>query len=147
MAAPATWNGIASSAIACFAAIVDVAFGSRYTDLCYGYMAFWRDMLPALDAPHEGFEVETLVHIRARQKRLRVTEVPSFESRRMSGVSNLRTFHDGAIVLQAILRERWRDRRPRFGIATKPGRPVANPPWITTGAEIDLEQIESEQGA
>jgi glycosyltransferase involved in cell wall biosynthesis len=127
--------------------VVDAAFGSRYTDLCYGYIAFWRDVLPALDAPHEGFEVETLLHIRARQKRLRVTEVPSFESRRMSGVSNLRTFHDGAIVLKAILRERWMDRRPRVGSAVKLGRPAANPPWIASGADIDLEQIENEQGA
>jgi glycosyltransferase involved in cell wall biosynthesis len=127
--------------------VVDAAFGARYTDLCYGYMAFWRDVLPALDAPHEGFEVETLVHIRARQKRLLVAEVPSFESRRMSGVSNLRTFHDGAVVLKTILRERWRDRRLRFGIGEMQGRPVANPPWMTRQPEIDLAQVESEQGA
>jgi glycosyltransferase involved in cell wall biosynthesis len=127
--------------------VVGAAFGARYTDLCYGYMAFWRDVLPALDGPHEGFEVETLVHIRARQRRLRVAEVPSFESRRMSGVSNLRTFHDGALVLRAIVREVWRDRRARSDVEAKLGAPVASPPWMSTRPDIDLVQMESEQGA
>jgi glycosyltransferase involved in cell wall biosynthesis len=127
--------------------VVGAAFGARYTDLCYGYMAFWRDMLSALDAPHEGFEVETLVHIRARQERLRVAEVPSFESRRMSGVSNLRTFRDGAVVLKAILRERWRARRPRMGIQALPRALMASPPWLGTSPDIDLVQLDSEQGA
>ena len=110
-------------------------------------MAFWRDVLPALDAPHEGFEVETLVHIRARQKRLRVTEIPSFESRRMSGVSNLRTFRDGAVVFKAIVRERWMDRRPRTGVWPRERRPLATPPWATVSPDIDLVQLEGEPGA
>ena len=126
---------------------VGAAFGGRYTDLCYGYMAFWRDVLPALDAPHEGFEIETLVHIRARQKRLQVSEVPSFESRRMFGVSNLRTFRDGFVVLKAIARERWRDRHPRFRNPAKHGGQVADPPWTTTAPDIDLVRMEREQGA
>ena len=40
-------------------------FGTRYTDLCYGYNAFWRDVLPALDLTCDGFEIETLMNIRA----------------------------------------------------------------------------------
>ena len=27
-------------------ALVNVLFGTRYTDLCYGYNAFWADLLP-----------------------------------------------------------------------------------------------------
>ena len=32
-------------------ALVNVLFGTRYTDLCYGYNAFWADLLPLLDLP------------------------------------------------------------------------------------------------
>ena len=31
--------------------VFNVAFRTRYTDLCYGYNAFWADLLPLLDLP------------------------------------------------------------------------------------------------
>lgn len=31
--------------------LANVLMGTRYTDLCYGYNAFWRDILPALNLP------------------------------------------------------------------------------------------------
>jgi hypothetical protein len=30
-------------------ALVNRTFGTRYTDLCYGYNAFWKRHLPTLD--------------------------------------------------------------------------------------------------
>jgi hypothetical protein len=65
----------------------------------------------------------------------------------MSGVSNLRTFRDGAVVFKAIVRERWMDRRPRVGGRSQRARPLANPPWMTAAPDIDLVQLESEHGA
>ena len=90
--------------------LVRLAFGSGYSDLCYGYFAFWRDVLPCLDGPFTGFEVETMIHIRAVRSGLRIAEVPSFESPRIWGTSNLRTWSDGARVLHAIVGE-WRRNR------------------------------------
>ncbi|HEX4034933.1 MAG TPA: glycosyltransferase family 2 protein [Solirubrobacteraceae bacterium] len=80
-------------------------YGTRYTDLCYGYNAFWRRCLPLLDVDIDGFEVETLLNLRAAKAGLRVTEVASFELARIHGKSNLRTFADGWRVLRTILRE------------------------------------------
>ena len=37
----------------------------------------------------DGFEVETLIHVRVAKAGLRVTEVPSFERSRCYGNSNL----------------------------------------------------------
>jgi hypothetical protein len=37
---------------------------------------------------------------------MHVAEVPSYESARIHGLSNLRTFRDGARVLRIIIRER-----------------------------------------
>ena len=31
--------------------VVNVLFGTRFTDLCYGYNAFWRRVVPTLDLP------------------------------------------------------------------------------------------------
>ncbi len=55
-----------------------------------------------------GFEVETLINIRVARAGLDIREVPSFESDRIYGQSNLRTFRDGGRVLRTIVRERLR---------------------------------------
>jgi len=86
--------------------IVNLLYGTRYTDLCYGYNAFWRDCLPQLDVDCHGFEVETLMNVRAAKAGLRVSEVPSYERSRVHGVSNLNATRDGWRVLRTILRER-----------------------------------------
>lgn len=90
-----------------FTVLVRILFGGRYTDLCYGYNAFWRSVHPLLELDVPGFEIETLMGITALRHGLRVTEVPSFEARRLHGTSNLRTFRDGVRVLGTILRERF----------------------------------------
>ena len=99
------------------------AFGARFTDLCYGYNAFWAEVLPYLHGDAEGFEIETHMNLRALGHGLRVVEVPSYERRRVHGISNLRTFRDGFRVLRTILRERAR-RQERTSIAVSAIGPV-----------------------
>jgi glycosyltransferase involved in cell wall biosynthesis len=87
---------------------VNTLFRTSYSDLCYGYNAFWRHCLPAMSVDCAGFEIETLINIRVGRAGLNVQEVPSFERDRIYGQSNLRTFRDGGRVLRTILRERIR---------------------------------------
>jgi glycosyltransferase involved in cell wall biosynthesis len=108
------------------AAMVNRCYGTRYSDLCYGFNVFWRKHVPVLDldinsppSPYgdgrlwgDGFEIETLIHMRVAEEGLRVAEVPSFEHPRIYGVSNLDAFSDGLRVLTIILVERRRARRP-----------------------------------
>jgi hypothetical protein len=84
--------------------------GTHFTDLCYGYNAFWARCLPfiALDAP--GFEVETLINLRIASAGMKITEVASYESNRIYGQSNLKTFRDGFRVLGTIFSEARRRR-------------------------------------
>ena len=89
-----------------FVLLVRLLFGGRYSDLCYGYNAFWSDVLPRLRLDSNGFEIETVMNIRTLRAKLHVVEVASFESRRVYGSSKLRTVPDGWLVLKAILRER-----------------------------------------
>ncbi|MGD9695295.1 MAG: glycosyltransferase family 2 protein [Thermoleophilia bacterium] len=97
--------------------LVNMLFRTRYTDLCYGYNAFWRDVLDEFDLPDwtltgeprwgDGFEIETLLNCRAAAARLTILELPSYEHGRLHGVSNLRAYHDGMRVLRTI-RAEWR---------------------------------------
>ena len=91
-----------------FVWMVRLLYGGRYTDLCYGYNAFWRRVLPYLDLDGDGFEIETMMNIRALRAGLRIVEVASFEDRRVMGVGNLRTIPDGWKVLTTIWSERRR---------------------------------------
>jgi Glycosyl transferase family 2 len=95
--------------------LVNLAFGTRYSDLCYGYNAFWAHALPALklDPNCYGFEIETLMNIRAAKANLRVQEIPSHERLRMHGESNLHVFVDGWRILRAIVAEAVRGPRRR----------------------------------
>jgi glycosyltransferase involved in cell wall biosynthesis len=86
--------------------IVRLLYGGLFSDLCYGYMAFWTKHLATLNCDCDGFEVETLINVRALKNRLKVVEVASFEAPRISGVSNLRAIPDGWRVLKTIVRER-----------------------------------------
>jgi glycosyltransferase involved in cell wall biosynthesis len=76
----------------------------RYSDLCYGYNAFWTSCLPPV-AECSGFEVETLMNIRVAGSTAKVIEVPSVEDCRRTGSSNLRVGRDGMRVLRTIAAE------------------------------------------
>jgi hypothetical protein len=105
--------------------LVQVLFGGHYTDLCYGYNALWARAVPMLRLDCDGFEIETLMNVRALQVRLRVLEVPSFEAKRVHGEGRLRTIPDGWRVLRTIVREwgagAWRS----MGNRGVPGRALA----------------------
>src|ERR1700710_556153 len=94
----------------CLSGTANLLHGTHFTDLCYGYNAFWARCLPfiALDVP--GFEVETLINLRIAGAGMKITEVPSYEEERISGDSNLKTFRDGFRVLGTILSESRRSR-------------------------------------
>jgi glycosyltransferase involved in cell wall biosynthesis len=98
-------------------ALVNNLFKTHYSDLCYGYNAFWAHCLPVfgLDSTSpapaggrlwgDGFEIETLLNVRAARAGLRMVEVPSHEHPRIHGASNLNAVTDGIRVLRTIVRE------------------------------------------
>jgi glycosyltransferase involved in cell wall biosynthesis len=91
-----------------FVLLANVLYGCRFTDLCYGYCAFWRRHVEALALTSDGFEIETELVLAAVRARLETREVPSFELPRRAGVSNLNAVTDGTRVLRTMLGERWR---------------------------------------
>jgi glycosyltransferase involved in cell wall biosynthesis len=123
--------------------LVRLLFGGRYTDLCYGYNAFWADVLPELDLPEislptpaqggmlwgDGFEIETVLNCRVAAAGLAIMEVPSVERARIFGKPNLRTFTDGFRVLVTIMTE-WRRHR----------RATPEPAFVLTG-DVLAEEV------
>jgi hypothetical protein len=99
-----------SSGNAVLSGTANLLHGTNFTDLCYGYNAFWARCLPFISLDVPGFEVETLINLRIASAGMRITEVPSYEKDRLSGQSNLKTFRDGFRVMGTILRE-WRRNR------------------------------------
>jgi hypothetical protein len=85
--------------------LANLLLRTSHTELCYGYMAFRRSRLDELDLRATGFEIETELVVKACRAGLAVTEIPSFESPRRYGTSNLNTFRDGWRVLRTLLRE------------------------------------------
>ena len=132
--------------------LVNAFYGTKYSDLCYGYNVFWRRVVPVLglDATSpaasdgtplwgDGFEVETLINIRIAVAGLPVTEVASFEHPRIHGVSNLSAVSDGWRVLRTIFAERRRDRgREGQMCSNASGRQEPKPAQLTVASRREV---------
>ena len=111
--------------------LANVLFAVKWTDLAYGYAAFRKSALEQMDVFYydskiggmpfsrgmsygQGFEIESLIFCRSARRGLTVVEIPSVESARWNGASNLKAIPDGFRALSAILIERARSRRLRL---------------------------------
>jgi glycosyltransferase involved in cell wall biosynthesis len=112
----------------CLSGTANLLHGTHFTDLCYGYNAFWARCLPFISLDVPGFEVETLINLRIAGAGMKITEVPSYEEERIHGESNLKTFRDGFRVLGTIISESRRRRsihsehRPQLEAETEAAR-------------------------
>ncbi len=83
---------------------VNLAFGSRLTDILSGYRALSREMVRALPLLCRGFEVEAEITLQALDKGFRIGEAPvAYRQRPEGSKSKLNTFTDGFLVMKTIL--------------------------------------------
>jgi glycosyltransferase involved in cell wall biosynthesis len=139
-------------------AFFNARHGTSYSDLCYGFNVFWRrhasvlglDVTPSSPSAGDGrllgdgFEIETLIHIRVAKAGLIVTEVPSFEHPRIHGVSNLNAFRDGRRVLRTILSERRPTYQRTAAAHLKATRPCVSPELPGDGLPLSVLPSERE---
>jgi glycosyltransferase involved in cell wall biosynthesis len=111
--------------------LLNMLYGSRFTDLCYGFCAFRRTALARLGLRSDGFEIETEIVVRAIRSRIAVVEVPSFESPRRFGTSNLSVWRDGWRVLRTLL-------RARFGLNVAPATGMVEMAVEPVGAIVEV---------
>jgi glycosyltransferase involved in cell wall biosynthesis len=131
----------------------NLLFATGHTDLCYGYNAFWAYCLPALELDTDGttqdrklwgdgFEIETLINTRIAKAGLRITEVPSYERRRIHGQSKLNAWRDGLRVLRALLVERLNSKgKAAGGRLLRALPPTELPVPSPTGGELPLASL------
>lgn len=92
-----------------FVKLTNLLFATQFTDLLYGYHAFWRYCLDSIKLEGvDGFEIDAYLYLQAVRNKLRIVDVPSFEGYRFHGHGKLKTFPDGWRVLKTILGE-WFD--------------------------------------
>jgi hypothetical protein len=97
----------------------NLLFGVKFTDLCYGYCAFWRKDLDRLALTADGFEIEMELILSAVKAGMAIGEVPSMELERRAGTSNLNAWKDGKRVLKTLFRERARNLSPARAAASQ----------------------------
>ena len=90
-----------------FTGLVNLLYGTQYTDITYGYNAFWSRLKPFMNVACDGFAYEILINCRTAKRGLNVSEVPSYERARIHGASKLNAIRDGLGVLKVIIRERF----------------------------------------
>lgn len=122
--------------------LVNVSLGTRFTDLGYGYNAYWRGVLPALDLPPidaprikrgqplwgDGPEFEPMINIRAAARGLHIVEVASVGYPPIDGVRHRRPLPAAWWALRTALAEysrRWRAGHRPAEPADISRRPVA----------------------
>jgi glycosyltransferase involved in cell wall biosynthesis len=102
-----------------FVHAANLLFGVHFTDLCYGYCAFWRRDLDRLALTADGFEIEMELVLSAVKADMEIVEVPSMELERRAGASNLNAASDGLRVLKTLASERLHELDPERAEAVK----------------------------
>lgn len=88
-----------------FTCIVNLLFWTRYTDLLSMYRGFRKDMIKDLDAYTNTPCWGTIILLRATKKRLKITEIPADEPKRISGQRKMRPLINGSYELFIIFKE------------------------------------------
>ena len=88
------------------AALTNLLYGTRYTDVCCGYNAFWKKCLDKIDLSDGGFDYEPVLHAKIKKAGLRVAEVYCNDKGRIGGNSKLPMLTQGLKAVIVILHQR-----------------------------------------
>jgi len=89
------------------AAVFNIVYGGRYTDLCSGYNAFWKRALERVNfESSDCFEDEPLLVARVKRAGLRIAEVGHRDLGRIYGEGKAPSWRQGLKAIKTIVRER-----------------------------------------
>ena len=97
--------------------LANVVFGAAYTDITYGFNAYWSSTIRHLGRLADGFEFEIQAAVRAVMVGMRTAEVPANEPARVGGESKLKPFQDGMAILRILIAEASPRRAAQLGAA------------------------------
>lgn len=71
--------------------LINIRFGTQYTDVIFSFRALRRSIVPRLNLQSNGFTIEQEMVVSALKQNIRVVEIPSREFARAWGASKLST--------------------------------------------------------
>jgi glycosyltransferase involved in cell wall biosynthesis len=87
----------------------NIVHGTRYTDICSGYNAFWKSAFLRLKLTYSSFEMEQEMLVKVKKAGLSAVEVNHRSAGRLGGKSKISDIKQGFIDLAVIIRECFRD--------------------------------------
>lgn len=88
-----------------FTTMINICFGGHYTDSLVMLRAFKKDIVTKLhiDVPRAG--MEPILSIRCAKEKLKVTEIPASEPKRIGGIRKMNPLLNGLDILRLIFAE------------------------------------------
>lgn len=88
-----------------FTKIINISFGGNYTDTLVMLRAFKKDIVKKLhaDVPRAG--MEPILSIRCAKQKLKVTEIPASEPKRIGGARKMNPILNGLDIFRLIFSE------------------------------------------
>ena len=88
-----------------FTKLINIAFGGNYTDTLVMFRVFKKDIVKKIhiDIPRAG--LEPILSIRCAKKKLKVTEIPASEPKRIGGARKMNPLLNGLDILRLIFKE------------------------------------------
>ena len=91
------------------ATVCNLLYGTRFTDLCSGYNAFWRRITERVELwSPDGWNYEPSIIARVLKAKLKVIEVPQQGGGRLGGRSKLSSWGQALRAVWVLLRVRFR---------------------------------------
>src|SRR3989338_6915682 len=91
-----------------FTWLCNIFTGYKLTDAQNGFRGIKRSAFLKMNIEANRFDIENEMVMKAGKMKLKVTEIPTVEEKRMYGDSRLNTFKDGYLIFKRILKEEFR---------------------------------------
>jgi glycosyltransferase involved in cell wall biosynthesis len=86
----------------------NLLYGTRYTDICSGYNAFWKRAFLQVPLTYDTFQMEQQLLARAHKAKIKVAEVVHSSDGRIAGASKASGIKQGFTDWFVIIKERFR---------------------------------------
>ena len=95
-----------------FTLAINILFGTRLTDAVNGFRAIRKSVMLDLHTDSNQFEIEIQMTMRCARKKYKITEIPTFEGKRIGGEAKLHTIRDGYAYAKLIAKEFFKGTSP-----------------------------------
>jgi glycosyltransferase involved in cell wall biosynthesis len=85
----------------------NILYGTRYTDICSGYCAYWKSAFERLKLSNNGFGMEQELMVKAKKAGLEIIEVEHYDAGRLGSNSKVSGIKQGFIDFWIIIKNRF----------------------------------------